>query len=169
MSSLSNGLYVAPTNTKIPAVSLRYTLRVNLTAANTALTLNFPAPNTNPVQITTPSPITPGSQPQQGLPFFVTQMIIRSANGNLSGSGATGGGTVSLINTTQSNAVVMTYTAPTSGTLSPAYGTTTTLPATPVIVQPLDQLAVVYTPPTGATGTATGFTVDVVGYWSMGL
>lgn len=169
MSSLSNGLYAAPTNTKIPAVSLRYSLRVNLTAANTALTLNFPVANTSAVQITTPSPITPGSQPQQGLPFFVTQMIVRNSNGNLSGTGATAGGTVSLINVTQSNAVVMTWTAPTSGTLNPAYSASTTLPATPVILQPLDQLAVTYTPPTGATGTSTGFSVDVLGFWSVGI
>lgn len=168
MSSLFTGLYSAPTNTKIPALSMRYSVRVNLTAANTPLTLPFPT-QTNPLQLTTPSPITPGSEPQQGLPFFTTQLVVRSANGNLSGTGASAGGTVSLINVTQGNAVIMTLTAPATGTLNPAYVTTTALPAVPVIVQPLDQLAVVYTNPTGATATATGFTLDVIGYWSMGL
>lgn len=169
MSSLSNGLYAAPTNTKIPAISLRYSIRVNLTAANTSLTLPFPVQNTNPAQVTTPFAITPGSEPQQGLPFYVTQLIVRNSNGNLSGTSASAGGTVSLVDVTQSNAVVMTLSAPVTGTLNPTYISATALPAVPVIIQPLDTLAITYTAPTGATATSTGFSVDVIGYWSLGI
>lgn len=169
MSSLSNGLFAAPTQTKVPGVSLRWSVRVNLTAANTSLTLPFPVQNTNPAQITSGFPITPGSEPQQGLPFYVTQLVIRNSNGNLSGSGATTGAAISLVDVTQSNAVVMTATPPSSGTLNPAWITTTALPATPVIIAPLDSMAIVYTPPVGATATSTGFTVDVLGYWSLGI
>lgn len=173
MPYLNSGLWLADINTKTPAISHILSYKAVMTAANTTQTLTLPNPNNNPAQVVpvSPSNITANvsSEPQQGKRLIITQLIIRDCNGNLSGSGATAGGTVSLIDVTQANAVLATVTSAASASQPAIQISSQNPPATAVIINPYDQLGFTYTQPTGATATATIFTADVFGYWQQGV
>jgi len=165
MPTLQSGLWQQEQNTKYPAVSHWFSMRVVLNASNTTQTVPVPVYGTNPAQAVFPG-IQPTGEPQQGRRFFVTEIVVRDANGNLSGAGATAGGTVDLLDVTTSTTVA-TVTSPANATM-PAY-VRATITSGLGVINPNDALSIVYTKPTGATATATGFTVDVFGYWQQGV
>lgn len=161
MPTLSPLTWIAEQNTKLSADTHLLSYRVILTTANTSQTLNIPTSQTNPAQATFPG-IAPTGEPQQGRRMFVTKLVVRDANGAI---GGTAGGGVSLVDVTQSNAVVATSGAIT--TTAPYFVAPVT--SGTVAVNPGDQLAVQYTAPTSGTATATGMTVDVFGYFQQGI
>lgn len=174
MATLQNGLYYCEQNLKFPGINQAWSFKVTLNAAGATQTVPLPALYSNIGQILPVNPVLPFNSPQQGrrfIPYTVCVRDVSSANfgtpGNLSGAGASAGGTVQIIDQAQSNAVVATLTAPASA--SPAQALIVTLTAAPVVVNPYEQLAITYTQPTGATATATGFTVDLFGFWQGGI
>jgi hypothetical protein len=173
MPYLNAGLWQNDVNTKTPSITHILSYKAAMTAANTTSTLPFPNVNQNPAQVVAVSPsnisANVSSEPQQGRRMIVTQLVIRDANGNLSGSGATAGGSVSVVNITQGNAVLATVTSAAAATMPAIQVSPQSPPATAVICNPYDQLGLVYTAPTGATATATLFTADVFGYWQQGV
>ena len=90
--------------------------------------------------------------------------VIRDANGNLGGSGATAGG-VSLVDATSFQFLVQTGTLAASTPPYQVFAVTSGI----AVVNPNDVLQVNYVAPTGATATATGFTIDVFGYYQQGI
>lgn len=170
MPTLQSGFWQQEQNTKYPAISHWMSQRVVLTSANTTQTVATPIYGANPAQAVFPG-IQPTGEPQVGRRFFVTELVLRDQNGNLSGAGATAGGTVQLVDvTTGTNGnptVLATVTSPASATV-PAYIRQAVQTGLGV-VNPNDAVAIVYTAPTGATATATGFTLDVFGYWQQGV
>lgn len=173
MPYLNSGLWLNDVNTKTPSLSHVLSYKAVMSGANTTQTLALPNVNQNPAQVVAVSPsnlsANVSSEPQQGKRLIVTQLVIRDANGNLSGTGATAGGSVSLINMTQGNAVLATVTSAASATMPAIQVSPQQPPATAVIVNPYDQLGFTYTAPTGATATSTIFTADVFGYWQQGV
>lgn len=174
MATLNAGLVYYEQNLKYPGINQYLSFRMSLTAAGTSRLVPIPALSSNPAQLTPINPVLPFNSPQQGrnfIPYILSTRDVSSAvpstPGNLSGAGASSGGTVSIINQSQANAVVATLTAPASAT--PAQVLITTLTAAPNVVKPYDQLAVQYTQPVGATATATGFIVDFFGFWLGGI
>ncbi len=174
MATLTSGLYYCEQNLKYPGINQAWSFRMALTAAGTTQTTPLPGLASNPGQITVINAVTPYNSPQQGRKFIPFALCVRDVSsavpatpGNLSGAGASAGGTVQIIDQAQSNAVVATLTAP--ATASPAQALLTTLTTAPVLINPYDQLAVTYTQPTGATATATGFTLDLFGFWQGGI
>jgi hypothetical protein len=173
MPYLNSGLWLGDINTKTPAISHILSFRCVLSAANTSQIIALPNVNQNPAQVVpvSPSNLPTGvsSEPQQGKRSFLTQMVVRDANGNLSGAGATAGGAVNLLDATQGNAVCLSVTSAASATPPMIQISAQQPPATAVPIQPYDALSVQYVAPTGATATATAFTVDVFGYWQQGV
>lgn len=174
MPSLQSGLYFCEQNLKFPGINQVFTMRVNLNAAGATQTVPLPALYSNPAQVTPLNPTLPQNSPQQGrrlLPHTICVRDVSSATpnvaGNLSGAGASSGGTVSIIDQAQSNAVVATLTAPASAT--PAQALIAVVTSAPVVINPYEQLAITYTQPAGATATATGFTIDFFGFWQGGI
>lgn len=174
MATLTSSLYFCEQNLKFPGINQAWSFRMALAAAGTTQTLALPGLASNPGQVNVINPVTPYNSPQQGRKFIPYLMCVRDVGsatpgtpGNLSGAGASGGGTVSIIDQSQSNAVVAILTAP--ATASPAQALLATLTTAPVLTNPYDQLAITYTQPTGATATATGFTVDFFGFWQGGI
>jgi hypothetical protein len=164
MAMYGNGLWLAEQNTKIPAISHVLSFRVQLSAANTTQTVAIPQAITNPAQAVFPG-IQPTGQPQQGRRLFVTEMVVRDANGPI---GGTAGGSVALQDTTQSLTVAQVASSTSAGA-NPPYSRASVTAGT-AVVNPNDNLAVVYTAPTTASSTTgTAFTVDVFGYWQQGV
>lgn len=165
MPTLQSGFWQQEQNTKYPAITHWMSQRVVLSAANTTQTVPTPVYGANPAQAVFPG-IAPTGEPQVGRRFFVTELVLRDQNGNLSGSGATAGGTVALLNAT-TNTTLATVTSPAAAS-APPYVRVAVQTGLGV-VNPNDAVSIVYTAPTGATATATGFTVDVFGYWQQGV
>lgn len=167
MPFLNNNVYLLEQNTKYPALSHVMSVRVSLTSAGATTTFNVPTTFNNPAQLAIAGFAATG-EPQQGRRLFVTELVVRDVAGNLSGAGATGGGTVQLIDTTlQPNVTVATVTSPANATQAP-YVRQSVQTGT-AAVGPQDTLSIVYTQPTGATATATSFTVDIFGFWQQGI
>ena len=162
-----NGLWFADSNTKIPGLTHFFSFRVLLAATGATQTIALPDTASNPGQLVKTNPLIPYNEPQQGRRFFPYLFVVRDPSGVLNPSGSTGGGTVALIDQTQSNATVASMTS-TAGATSPLVQYLT-LTAAPVVIAPYDQLAVTYTTSTGATATVVGFTVDLLGYWQQGV
>ena len=165
MPTLNNNVYLLEQNTKYPALSHVMSVRVNLSSAGATTSFAVPTTFNNPSQLALAGFAATG-QPQQGRRLFVTQLVVRDVAGNLSGAGATGGGTVSLVDTT-TGVTVATVTSPAQAQ-QPAYvvqAVTTGAGA----VGPQDALSINYTTAAGATATATSFTVDIFGYWQQGI
>lgn len=165
MPTLNNNVYLLEQNTKYPALSHVLSVRVNNSSAGASTTFAIPTTFNNPSQLALAGFAATG-QPQQGRRLFVTQLVVRDVAGNLSGAGATGGGSVALLNTT-TNQTVATVSSPASATQAP-YVVAPVATGTGV-VGPQDSLSIVYTTSTGATATATSFTVDIFGYWQQGI
>jgi len=163
MPTLSPMLWQAEQNVKIPAISHWISFRVQLNAANASQTVAIPTSQTNPAQAQFPG-IAPTGQPQQGRVFVCTDLVVRAANGAI---GGTAGGSVVLQDTTTSTAIA-TVTSPTSAGANPPYLRASITTGTGLI-NPNDSLSIVYTAPSAGTATATGFTVDVLGYWQQGI
>ena len=174
MSTLQNGLDYCEQNLKFPAINRAWSFRVQLPTAGLTATVPLPSLYSNPGQLNVVSPVLPYNSPQQGRRFLAYMMAVRDVAsatfgtaGNLSGSGASSGGTVQIIDQAQSNAVVATLTSAASA--SPPQAQIATLTAVPVIVNPYEQMAVTFTQPVGATASATAFTVDLFGFWQGGI
>lgn len=165
MPYLNGNVYFLEQNTKYPAISHVLSARVQPASAGANTTFNVPTTFNNPAQLAIAGFAATG-EPQQGRRLFVTEMTVRDVAGNLSGSGATAGGTVQLVNTTTGQTVA-TVTAPASSTQAPYVRAMVTTGQ--AVVGPQDTLSFVYTTATGATATVTGFTVDVFGYWQQGI
>ena len=163
MPTLQTGFWQQEQNTKYSALTHWLSQRVLLSAANVTQTVAAPIYGTNPAQAVFPG-IQHTGQPQQGRRFFVTQLVLRDQNGNLSGAGATAGGTVALLDTT-TGATIATVTSPATASAPPYVVAPITTGAG--VINHNDAISFVYTAPTGATATATGFTVDVMGYWQQ--
>ncbi len=175
MSSVVSGVWRQAQNTKIPAITHYFSVRVPITA-NTTTTYQIPANTSNPVQLSptqaplnyssAQNPSLPNNKPQQGLRFFTTGMVVRDATSALTGAGGTPA-TVALVDVTQANAVIATFTT-VAGTNTP-YGKVEVTNGS-VIVNPYDQLAITFTAQAGGTpSTAIGFTVDVFGYFQQAV
>lgn len=176
MSSVISGVWRQAQNTKLPAISHLLSVRVPITA-NTNTTYNIPANTSNVVQNTAAqqplnfapqqNPVLPNNKPQQGLRFFTTEMIVRDANAALTGAGATTPSSVTLVDVTQGSAQV--------AGVSPSAGINSVylrgaIVGGAVIINPYDQLAIVFTAQAGGTpSTATAFTVDILGYWQQSV
>lgn len=165
MPTLQTGFWQQEQNTKYPALTHWLSQRVLLSAANVTQTVAAPIYGANPAQAVFPG-IQPTGEPQQGRRFFVTQLVLRDQNGNLSGAGATAGGTVALLDAT-TGVTIATVTSPAAATAPPYVVAPITTGLG--VINPNDAISFVYTAPTGATATATGFTVDVMGYWQQGV
>lgn len=165
MPTLQSGFWQQEQNTKYPAITHWCSQRVVLSAANTTQTVAAPIYGSNPAQAVFPG-IAPTGEPQVGRRFFVTELVLRDQAGNLSGAGATAGGTVQLLNAT-TNKVLATVTSPAAAS-APVYVRSAVQQGVDV-VNPNDAISFVYTAPTGATATATGFSIDVFGYWQQGV
>lgn len=163
MPSLSPLLWQAEQNVKIPSLSHWMSFRVQLNAANVSQTVAIPTSQTNPAQAVFPG-IAPTGQPQVGRVFFCTHLVVRSANGAI---GGTAGGSVTLQDTTSGQPVAV-VNAPTTPGQNPPYIVSTVATGTATIA-PNDSLAIIYTAPSAGTATATGFTVDIMGYWQQGI
>ncbi len=163
MAMFGNGLWLAETNTKIPAISHVLSFRAQLSAANTTQTIAIPSVVTNPAQAVFPG-IQPTGQPQQGRKLMVTEMVVRDANGAV---GGTAGGSIVLQDTTQGLAVATLASSTTAGA-NPPY-TRTSITTGTAFVNPNDALAIIYTAPSTGTAAATGFTVDIFGYWQQAV
>ncbi len=207
MSSLNSGLWRAAQNTKIPGPSLVLSYRVAVGAGDSSVLL--PSSATNPAQYTPfnapggnyapqSSPVLRDNEPQQGLRLFVTDMVVRDANGLLSNAGTT---TVNLFDANYA-ADGSTYTDSNANTYAPAAaGAGNTIITVPVlgaaaaaaaqsvyvknsignvlapnivasrgliVVKPYDQLGVTVTG-AATSRTATSLVVDVIGYWQQGV
>lgn len=176
MSSVINGVWRQATNTKIPALTHNFSVRVPITA-NTTGTYQVPANTSNLAQLTPAqapnnyapqqSPSLPNNKPQQGSRFFVTQLVLRDATAALSGTGATTPANVQLINVTQGNAVIG-QVGTVAGTNAPY--TVGSITNGTVIVNPYDQLAVTFNAQSGGTpSTAVSFTLDVIGLYQQAV
>lgn len=161
------GLWYADTNTKIPGLTHFFSYRVQLANAGTTQTVALPDTSSNPAQVVKTNPLAPYNEPQQGKRFFPYLWVVRDPAGVLNPTGSTGGGSVALVDQTQANATVASLTS-TIGATSPLVQYLT-LTSAPVVIQPYDQLAITYTQSVSATATATGFTVDLLGYWQQGV
>lgn len=161
------GLWYADQNTKIPALSHYMSYRVLLANTGTTQTIQLPDTANNPGQVVKTNPVQAYAQPQQGKRFIPYLWVVRDAAGVIAPAGTSSGGTVALINVSQSNATVATLTS-TPGASSPLVQFLT-LTSAPVVINPNDQLAVTFTQTSGATSTTTGFTVDLLGYWQQGV
>lgn len=165
MPLLNNNVYLLEQNTKYPALSHIMSVRVALSSAGASTNFDVPTTFNNPAQLAIAGFAATG-EPQQGRRLFVTQLVIRDANGNLSGAGATAGGTVALVNIA-TGTTVATVTSPASASQAPYVVAPITTGAG--VIGPQDTLRIVYTAPTGATATATSFTVDIFGYLQQGI
>ncbi len=161
------GLWYADTNTKIPGLTHLLSYRVLLAATGTTQTVVLPDTANNPGQVVKTNPLQPYATPQQGKRLFPYLFVVRDPAGVIAPTGSTGGGTIALIDQSQSNATVAMLSS-TVGATSPLVQYQT-LTSASVVINPYDQLAVTFTQPTGATSTVTGFTVDLLGYWQQGV
>ncbi len=167
MSYSGAGLWMADPNTKIPAISHLFSYRVLLANAGTTQTIALPDTASNPGQVVKTNPVQAYAQPQQGKRFIPYIWVVRDPAGVIAPTGTSSGGTVALIDQSQSNATVATLTS-TPGASSPLVQIVT-LTSAPVVINPYDQLAITFTQTSGATSTTTGFTVDLLGYWQQGI
>lgn len=143
MSSLNNGLWRAPQNTKMPGPSLILSYRVTglVPTTGTALqTFALPTTASNPAQYNqvqapqnfaiTSSPTATNNEPQQGLSLLVTQMLVRDANGILFGVAATNNTVVSLIDQNYNSSGAWTSSMATSYTAQVAAAANTVIAVT---------------------------------------
>lgn len=208
MSSLNSGLWRAAQNTKIPGPSLVLSYRVNYTAAG-AISVLLPSTLTNPAQLTPAqapnnyapqaSPVLRDNEPQQGLRLFVTDMVVRDANGLV--AGAASAGRVALFDAnyaadgstyTDSNATGYAPAAAGAGNTIIAVNIAAAGSAQPGAANSIyhkNSVGNVTTPGQGSRGiivvrpydqlgvtvdaaagaTATSLVVDVIGYWQQGV
>lgn len=178
MSSIQGGMWRAPQNTKIPALSHVFSFRVtgvNPTLGAAATLVQLPATYSNAAQVTpaqnsvnyapTASPVLPNNEPMQGLRLFVTQMVVRDANGTIgSNTTATNSTVIALIDQNYNSSGAYTPTvnnnaAAAANTVIALSNGTTTIPAAPaggsapyVVAQIGD-----------ATGVLGGVTADSTG------
>jgi len=169
MPTLSPLTWIAEQNTKLSADTHLLSYRAQFASAmpggaGAVTSLTIPTAQTNPAQVQFPG-FPPTGEPQQGRRLVVTKLVVRDANGAV---GGTAGGSVAIVNTTQSNATVISQPSQTSAGANPPYVITTAAVGSN-IVNPNDVLAVALTNPTSGTATATAFTVDLFGYFQQGI
>lgn len=197
MSSVGNGLWRGPQNTKIPGPSLVLSYRASGLTAAAAATILVPSTVYNPGQVAAAaapynyapqaSPVIPNASPQQGLRCLVTELIVRDIT-NASGQATLGSSStvVSLYDANYNGSTGVYTDSNASGFTPAAFGSANTVlavtvPATAaagnqtpfahvaqgtgalIVIRPYDQLAINLPASTG--GTATGFTLDVIGMW----
>lgn len=146
MSSINGGMWRAPQNTKVPAVSHLLSVRVTgvsfangTTPATSGNTFLLPQTFSNPAQYSpaqtsnyapSASPVLPSNEPQQGLRLYVTEIVARRFNGTYSPSVAGANIVVADLNFD-----------PSAGTWSATPGSTVGAANTVIGVAPLTGLA----------------------------
>lgn len=159
------GLWLGDQNTKIPSLSHVLSYKAVLNAANTAQTIAIPTTYQNPAQAVLPGPA-PSGEPPQGKRLFVGMLAVRDPNAAI---GGTAGGSVALLDQTTGVTIGSCPLSTTAGFVGTLMAYLASLPANGAI-NPNDQLAVVYTPPSTASATTgTIFTLDVFGFWQQNV
>ncbi len=182
MSSLNQGLWKAPQNSLIPALTHLLSFKVNYTALGVGASTTVALPLTTglgPATYTaaqapsnysiSSSPVAANNEPQQGCQTYISHMMLRNLNAPLTPTGGTANANaVQLIDQSQSNNVIVTMAGPAAAaTAAPYYVASVTTGN--VIVQPYDQLAITINAATAVASTNTGFVVDLFGWTNQGL
>jgi hypothetical protein len=178
MSVLTTGLWKAPQNTKVAALSHVASFRPTFTSAAAAgsVTVAFPANYNNPAQLTAPtaSAYDANSEPQNGQRLMVTGVLLRDVNA----AAVTGTTVASTVAVQHSNDAGTTWVTDVTANL-PLAAALATNPGQFVLLMgtgantlanPNALFRLNITTGTGGSAVANcAFTADVLGVWVQGI